>query len=337
MRRALSKNQRWLRIEQLLARQPTGVKVMAMAEELGVHRATLYRDIDELSQSGLPIWQAGGQIGLLVDKQLSHLRLNIFEALSLFVAARLLCRQSGEHDPHVVSMLEKLESTLPAPVSEHLHRSSEIIKSRPKDTNYVRNLEVLMLAWVYKKRVRMEYQSAWRSKAKERLFDVYFIEPLEQVYSCYVIGMDHLYGEVRTFKVKRIRQIELLDETYELQKGFDIFEQWANSWGIVMAPANEPVQVRLRFSRNIAFMIKESRWHHTQQIQDTDDGGCIFEATVDHTMGIKIWIRTWGADVEVLAPESLRKEVAYEVRLLHTSYCEVNTDDINEYSGNYHL
>lgn len=337
MSRAVSKNQRWLKLEQLLSRNPEGIKISRLAEELRVHRATVYRDIEDLTFSGVPIWHEDGLVGLLIEKHLSHLRLNIYEALSLFIAARLLCRQSGEYDPHMVSLLEKLADMLPFPVSDHLIRSANILKTRSKDDLYVQNLETLMLAWVNRKRVRMWYRSAWKSYVKERLFDIYFIEPLEQVFSYYVIGLDHSYGEIRTFKVKRIQKLEILDESYDIRSGFDLFKRWANSWGIVMSPASEPIRVKLRFSPNLAFMIKEAVWHHSQQIEDTDDGGCIFYATVDHIMGIKIWIRTWGPDVTVLEPEALRREVAYEARLLSDRYKDVDTSDITAYSGKYAL
>jgi proteasome accessory factor B len=257
--------------------------------------------------------------------------------LSLFIAARLLSRQSGEYDPHVVSMLEKLAETLPSPVSDHLVKSAQILQTRPKDSQYITNLEILMRAWVSNRRVRMWYQSAWKSQIKDRLFDVYFIEPLEQVFSCYVIGLDHSYGEVRTFKVKRIKHIELTDDSYSTREGFDIFQRWANSWGIVMAPSSESIHVKLRFTKNLAFMIKEAIWHQSQKIEDTEDGGCIFTATVDHTLGIKIWIRTWGPDVEVLEPHALRLELAYEAHKLQSQYQDVDLNELKEYSDKYLL
>ena len=52
-------------IERYLARAPAGVKITELSKLLNIHRATIYRDIDELSQAGIPIWQKKGMVGIL--------------------------------------------------------------------------------------------------------------------------------------------------------------------------------------------------------------------------------------------------------------------------------
>lgn len=337
MSKALNKTQRWLRIQQTLSRFPDGMKLSDLVKELGIHRSTIYRDIEQLSEAGVPIWQDDGLIGLLFENMISNIKLSIHESLSLFISLRLLSRQSGEYDPHIISLLEKIANTLPPNVAEHIQQSAKVIKEKRRDDRYIKHLELLMNAWVTRRRIRMVYTSRRSENAKSRLFDVYFIEPLEQVYSCYVIGMDHDYGEVRTFKVKRIQEIELLDEFYEPAESIELFKRWANSWGIVMAPGNDVINIKLRFSSNLAFMVKEAVWHSTQKIEDLEDGGCIFSAKVDHTFGIKIWIRSWGPDVEVLEPRSLRTELAYEYHILRNIYHDVDLEEMKEYTDKYLL
>ncbi len=322
MSRAIPKAQRLIRLERHLARLPDGARVTDLAQLLGVYRSTVYREIEALEQAGLPIWQEEGRVGLLVDKYLAPLRLNIFEALSLFIAARLLSRQSKERDPHVETLLEKLADTLPPPVSRHVLKSAEAIRRSPANPAYVRTLEALMRAWVNGQRVRMWYQSARQENVKERLFDIYFIEPLEHVFSCYVLGFDHVHDEVRAFKVKRIKRIEPTEEKYRIPSQFDIFKRWANSWSLALDTAAPPTQVKLIFSKNIAFMIKEAVWHNSQKIQDTADGGCILTVTVNDLVEIKLWIRTWGPEVRVLEPESLRLEVARDARAIYALYSD---------------
>ncbi len=337
MSRQETKAQRWTRLERMLVANSDGIGVRELSKRLDVHRATIYRDIEQLSEVGLPIWQDSGRVGMLIEKQLMPLKLDIYEALSLFIAARLLSRQTGEGDPHVVSLLEKLASIMPSPVSEHLRKSAKTVSARSVDQDYIRNLEILMWSWVNGRRLRMWYQSAWKDSSRERLFDVYFIEPLETVYSCYVIGLDHYYGEIRTFKIKRIRRLEVTAEKYVINPIFDIFRRWANSWGIVMAPDKPPITVKLRFSKNVAFMIKEAVWHSSQAVEDTDDGGCIFSATVDHPLGIKLWIRNWGPEVEILEPESLRQEAALDARALAALYADLDLSESAYRPGRYPL
>jgi predicted DNA-binding transcriptional regulator YafY len=323
---AIPKSQRLVRLERQLARRPEGERVAELAKQLGVYRSTVYRDIQALEQAGLPVWQDAGRVGLLVDKYLAPLRLDIFEALSLFVAARLLSRQSKERDPHVESLLEKLADTLPPPVSRHVLKSAEAVRQSPENKEYVRTLETLMRAWVNGRTVRMGYQSGGKESVKERLFDVYFVEPLEYVYSCYVVGLDHGYGEVRSFKIKRIKHIEMTETRYRIPPKWDTVKRWAEVWNFTAPVDAPPIQVKLAFAKNIAFMIKEAVWHRSQRIEDTADGGCLLTVTVNDLSEIKLWIRTWGPQVQVLEPQTLRREVARDAHDVGALYGQPDTE-----------
>jgi predicted DNA-binding transcriptional regulator YafY len=78
--------------------------------------------------------------------------------------------------------------------------------------------------------------------------------------------------------------------------------------------------VKLRFSPHVAWRAKESRWHPTQEVEDTDDGGCVLTLTVASLMEVGRWVRSWGDEVEVLAPEELRNELRREAVRLARAY-----------------
>jgi proteasome accessory factor B len=203
--------------------------------------------------------------------------------------------------------------------------SARAIRRSPENNAYVKTLEALMRAWVSGRTVRMWYQTPGKGDATERLFDIYFVEPLEYVFSCYAIGFDHSHGEVRSFKIKRIRRLDITEQKYRIPAKFDIFKRWADSWSMLMAADTPPILVRLAFSKNIAFMIKEAVWHKSQEIEDTEDGGCLMKVTVNDLSEIKLWVRTWGAEVEVLEPESLRRQVALDSMNVFSLYKDAVT------------
>ncbi len=80
------------------------------------------------------------------------------------------------------------------------------------------------------------------------------------------------------------------------------------AWGIVADQA--VVEVVLRFDRSVASRVAETTWHPTQSLARNADGSLTWRARVSGTLEIRPWILGWGADVEVLAPEALRGEVA---------------------------
>ena len=79
------------------------------------------------------------------------------------------------------------------------------------------------------------------------------------------------------------------------------------AWDIIAD--QEPVEVVLRFSAAVASRVREARWHPTERVEIESDGSLTWRATVAGTIEIRLWILSWGDDVEVLSPAALRDDV----------------------------
>ena len=66
--------------------------------------------------------------------------------------------------------------------------------------------------------------------------------------------------------------------------------------------------------------MKESVWHPSQEIDDLKDGGCLFTVRVSEPKEMRPWIRSWGAEVEVLSPPMLRQAIAEEAAKMAAVY-----------------
>ncbi len=64
----------------------------------------------------------------------------------------------------------------------------------------------------------------------------------------------------------------------------------------------------------------ETRWHENQHMRRLHDGYIEWRATVAEPKEMYPWIRGWGADVEIIKPESLRHEFVTELRKLIDAY-----------------
>jgi predicted DNA-binding transcriptional regulator YafY len=67
--------------------------------------------------------------------------------------------------------------------------------------------------------------------------------------------------------------------------------------------------VRVRFNKASAPYIREACWHRSQQLTPQPDGSLLFEVEVNDPREVGWWVLQWGADAEVLEPESLRQEL----------------------------
>lgn len=307
MTRLTSRAARLRQIEELLYRSSHGMTAIEIAEAAGVDRRTVYRDVSLLSESGVPIWQDEGRFGIVREDYLSTVRLTLQEALSLFIAGRLLSRFADEHDPHIVSALTKLAGSMPEPLASSLARTAESIARQPVNDRYVQVREAITLGWAQRRKVRLWYRSPRSGEVHPRDFAPYFIEAAGAGYSAYVIGYDDSVQEMRTFKLDRLERAQMLDEVYTIPAKFDPQAYLASAWGIMTG--ERAVKVVLEFSAKIASIVKERRWHASQEIDELEEGGLLLSVQVGEPREMLPWIRSWGGEVEVLEPPELRAEV----------------------------
>ena len=126
----------------------------------------------------------------------------------------------------------------------------------------------------------------------------------------YVVGHDHKSGELRTFAVDRIREIESTGEPFTVADDFDFEAYIGSSFGVIAEPATT---VRIRFDKRWADYVAERTWHPSQQIAKRRGGRIELTMEVGGTADLRTWILSFGDGAEVLEPETLREEVAQEL------------------------
>ncbi len=175
-------------------------------------------------------------------------------------------------------------------------------------------------AWVSQHQVRIQYQALAEEEQTECVIEPYFIEPAAPGHSSYVIAYSHWVHAVRIFKVERIEDIQILDDTYFIPPDFDAIDYLSSSWGIVVD--GEVETIRLKFSPQIARIIAETVWHPSQMQAPQDDGALIMTLKVTNAIDLRAWILGWGEEVEILEPEELRKSVVKIAKTLLGVYAK---------------
>ncbi len=302
-------------VQVLRANGTSGISPAEIAKRTGVARRTVYRDLRAIDvELGIPVWSEGGRWGVDAEAFLPPLRLTLSEAMAIFLSARLLVRYKDKHDPVLASAFTKLEEGLPAALRAHVERTVQDLASRDVDPVFNQHLGDLTRAWADRRVVQFEYAPAsYAGTRGPRRATVrpYLLEPSLQTHALYLIGFDEERGAMRTFKVERIRDLAVLPRTFEDPEA-DVVTQLRRAWDIIAD--QEPVEVVLRFHPEVAGRVLEAQWHPSQRVSELADGSLEWRATVAGTIEIRLWILSWGADVEVLAPVQLRDDVAATLR-----------------------
>ena len=156
--------------------------------------------------------------------------------------------------------------------------------------------------------LRIEYTTARSGEVAVRELDPYRL--WYRSGGLYVVGHDHKSGEVRTFAVERIRDPQPTGAGFEVAPDFDFEAYTAAAFGVATDPVSP---VRLRFEPNWALHVKEHVWHASQRVTELADGRVELAMEVGVGHELRNWILSFGAGVEVLEPESLRRDVRAEL------------------------
>jgi predicted DNA-binding transcriptional regulator YafY len=90
------------------------------------------------------------------------------------------------------------------------------------------------------------------------------------------------------------------------------------NFGILRSEATH--KVCIKFSPDIAPWISEQVWHPKQETKSASDGSLCLEFPVADFREIKREALKYGSQVEVLYPESFKKEVKKEIEKMKKNY-----------------
>lgn len=301
-----------MRVAGLLAAHPDGMRPTDIAERLAMSVRTVYRDLKALEgEVKLPTWSEGGRWGVLDTAFLPPLKLTLSEAMAVFLGARLMVRYADKYDPDLGSAFEKLAATLPETLRDHVGRSLDVLQDAPIDPDFIDHVRQLTRAWADRRVVEIEYEgAAYEGRPGERsrrTVRPYLIEPSLQTHALYLIGFDEDRGGTRTFKIERIHDVRVTPRAFEPPEGATLERDLRRGWDIIAD--QPPVDILLRFSASVADRVLETTWHPLQRTERAEDGTLLWRSTVSGVIEIRLWILSWGDDVEVLEPPELRGQV----------------------------
>ena len=309
------KSGRVSRIMQILTTLQAGrsYAVSDLSKMFGTSRRTIFRDLKELQAIGVPYRYEAERGGYAIGPEffLPPLDLNLQEALSLLL---LVHKASGHIQlPFSNSALLaalKIENNLPAGIRQYCNAALRNISAKGGAQAITSILDKtfaqLQDAIAKKRKVKLIYHSFFEKKIIELELCPFHLFYNQRAW--YVLGHSGLHSSVRTFKLNRIRELEVTDKRFIGGENFNLYDYIGRAWSMI--PEGRIYDIKLWFSPKVANNVAEVQWHSTQKVAVEDDGSAIVEFRVDGLGEITWWILGSGDQVQVLAPKVLREKIA---------------------------
>ncbi|AJY74709.1 helix-turn-helix transcriptional regulator [Paenibacillus beijingensis] len=290
---------------------------LAAAFETSVR--TIYRDMQALSEAGVPVIGAPGQgYSLMEGYFLPPVSFTVEEAVALLIGTDFIEHNFDTgYGNGAKASRAKIEAILPETVrleASRVRAALRLIKGREaEDSREKAHIETLRRAILEERKVSFRYSKkipeADGSRQSDRTAAPY---GLIFLYGAWVlIAHCDLRREIRHFRLSRMSGLKMLDDRFTFPSGFDLQRY---------RPADDRNQlVRIRVDAGIADKVKESNYFFIEKMEELADG-LLVTLRVRQPEEVLQWVLGWGADVAVLEPEPLRNRVREEAEKMLKRY-----------------
>jgi predicted DNA-binding transcriptional regulator YafY len=297
-----------------------------LAERLEVSERTIYRDLQALSQAGIPVYAEAGTGGGYSLIEQYQTRLTGFTKSE--VRALAPSQSPGPlHDLGLGSALEGAFLKLEAVLSPHWQGDMDAVK---------RSIHLDSTGWLWTKepvpflpllnealwlgqKVEVEYRRH-DGQIRQRVIDPYGFVAKSTVW--YLIGA--VDNQIRMFRVSRVCAARLLAETSQRPRDFDVRVYW-ETWNRTLEASYTPYVVRLRLApegiqRLFEIADETVRTSMREEPTGDDQGWRLISMTFSSLLHARTVAMGVGDLLEVLEPLELRNAIRAQARQIVARY-----------------
>ena len=267
-----------------------------LANRFEVSARTIYRDIETLSASGIPVYMSkgkGGGISLLPDFILNKTMITEAEKADILSSLKAV---NAVNLSKTDTALHKLSSLFGESTVDWIEVNFSSWANAKKETELFNQLKSAILQ---KRAISFTYASAKGQQTSRE------VEPLKL---CFKSGAWYLYGycksrsDFRFFKLSRLKSFVLLDDSVKQKCVGPIFTQ-ENS----VIP--EYLTLKLKLSAEVTYRVYDEFDCYEKQT----DGSFIAEIQYPKNEWVYYYISSFGSYCEVLEPKEIRDQVKKEL------------------------
>ncbi len=312
---------------QMLLQTRGRMSAQALAEVLEVSVRTLYRDVDQLTAAGVPIYAEQGRNGgfqLMEGWKTTLTGFTASESQAVFMSGLAGPAAELGLGQQVVDAQLKLMSALPAYQRDDAQRVQARFHLDPADwyreADRVPYLSTVAAAVWQDRQLRLRYDS-WKAEVQRT------VQPLGLVLKAgvwYLVATSE--GKPRTYRISNILDAEILDKTSTRPKRFDLSAYWAESiqrfeaelyqgHAVVQATPQGVKQLR-QLSSAVAKAVA------AQASTAAQDGTVRLKIPIETLENASYQLLRMAPNVVVLSPAALRTCILRRLQAIQACYVE---------------
>lgn len=274
-----------------------------LAQKFEVSIRTIYRDIDSISSAGIPIYATqgkGGGISILNDYTLDKSLFSEQEQEQMLTALQGMVATAEENSNELLTKLSglfQINSTnwIEVDFSDWAHRTPQ------QDT-----FNIIKEAIFQKRVISFCYFSGKGNKEKRN------VRPIRLVFkskSWYLYSFCLLRNDYRFFKLTRIKELEMLSETFTQDFTPTKIEK--------QIQVENTVAVKLKFDRQAAFRVYDE---FTDSITEDSQGNLYVQIDLPDNEVLYSYVMSFSDSVEVIEPQSIREQMKKRLQKMQEKY-----------------
>jgi proteasome accessory factor B len=248
-----------------------------LCEHFSVETATIQRDLQELRSLGISVHSTRGAVRL--EKSLTEKDLQ--------------------------SLLRRFTAFAGEAVS--VPKSTALLAKKQKSASL--SLMADLVGAIERRRVvEIQYYKMYDDTLVTRVIEPYLLFSTSRDW----ILIARSEGIFKHFLLQNIKGMKPTKASFRRDRDFDpgdlyrlSFEYWSG---------DDVHEVELKFGKTVAHIIANGIWAEEQEITPQIDGSVVLRMRVNSIEQLANWIFTWGGEVEVLRPLSLRNEMVHKAR-----------------------
>ena len=262
-----------------------------LATHFEVSPRTIYRDVELLSSAGIPIYMTkgkGGGISLLPDFVLNKTVLTDGEKSDILAALHAVDAVNLEQTNTAVQKLSSLFGNTSADWVE------VDFSGWANADEEAQLFSLLKSAILGKKKVAFQYHSSEGSTQRTA-------EPMKLCFkgqSWYLYAFCTVRQDYRFFKLRRMKELKLLDERFERTASAKIFEG-------TKIFQDDFVTITLKLSKKMVYRV----YDEFSQYKTLPSGDFIATLTMPRGDWVYQYLATFGEDCEIIEPEDIRLQI----------------------------